>query len=75
MSHLLHPSFLVSSSLSDIECLTSEAKYGGTPDLTFSGVAGFGRLPWERCLEKPGYGFDIAVLGMPFDVSRDGRLW
>ncbi|KLT44411.1 Arginase/deacetylase [Cutaneotrichosporon oleaginosum] len=50
-----------------------QEKYGGTPDLAFSGVAGFGRLPWERCLEKPGYGFDIAVLGMPFDTSVSYR--
>lgn len=49
--------------------LTTEEKYGGTPDLTFSGVAGFARLPWARCLEQPGKGFDIAVLGIPFDVS------
>lgn len=48
----------------------AEEKYGGTPDLPFSGVAGFARLPHAVCLEEPGRGFDIAVLGMPFDVSR-----
>lgn len=49
--------------------LTTEQKYKDTPDLPFSGVAGFARLPWSRCLEEPGKGFDIAVLGIPFDVG------
>lgn len=47
---------------------TPESKYGGTPDLTFSGIAGFMRLPFARCLEEPGRAFDLAILGMPFDV-------
>lgn len=46
-----------------------ESKYGGTPDLTFSGIAGFMRLPFARCLEEPGKAFDLAILGMPFDVG------
>ncbi|WOO76482.1 Putative agmatinase 1 [Vanrija pseudolonga] len=50
-----------------------QAKYGGTPDLTFSGVAGFGRLPHAVCLDEPGRGFDVAVLGMPFDTTVSYR--
>ncbi|EKD00234.1 hypothetical protein A1Q2_05411 [Trichosporon asahii var. asahii CBS 8904] len=37
--------------------------------LTFSGIAGFMRLPFARCLEEPGKAFDLAILGMPFDSS------
>lgn len=48
-----------------------EAKYANTPDLPFSGIAGFARLPHAKCLNQPGRGFDLAVLGMPFDVSFD----
>lgn len=37
--------------------------------MTFSGIAGFMRLPFARCLEEPGKAFDLAILGMPFDVG------
>lgn len=46
------------------------AKYGASMDLSFSGVATFAHLPHERCLDAPDKAFDIAVLGMPYDVSR-----
>lgn len=39
-------------------------------DLSFSGISTFARLPHERCLDKPETVFDIAVLGMPYDVTQ-----
>lgn len=42
-------------------------KYGSSPDLSFSGITTFARLPHHRCLEEE-RSIDIAVVGFPFDV-------
>lgn len=45
-----------------------KAKYGGTPDLAFSGLQTYAHLPTSKCLENDDT-FDIAVLGIPFDTA------
>jgi agmatinase len=44
-------------------------KYGGQPDLAFTGPLSFSHLPYIRCLENTSPAFDIALLGMPFDIG------
>lgn len=44
-------------------------KYGPQIDQPFSGPLAFSHLPYHRCLEDESIGFDIAVLGMPFDTG------
>ncbi|KAL7418634.1 hypothetical protein Q5752_007092 [Cryptotrichosporon argae] len=50
-----------------------ESTYGALPDLPFSGITGFARLPHSHCLDEPGKAFDIAILGMPYDSSVSYR--
>ncbi|GAA6042679.1 hypothetical protein JCM8097_003741 [Rhodosporidiobolus ruineniae] len=49
------------------------AKYGGSPDLSFSGIVTFAHLPHARCLDEPGKPLDIALIGFPFDTSVSYR--
>ncbi|KAI0686013.1 Arginase/deacetylase [Cytidiella melzeri] len=49
------------------------AKYGPQIDQTFSGPLSFSHLPYIRCLEDTSAGFDIALLGMPFDTGVSYR--
>ncbi|KAL4269197.1 arginase family protein [Pleurotus pulmonarius] len=44
-------------------------KYGTQFDQTFSGPLAFSHLPYTRCLQEEGVGFDVAILGMPFDTG------
>ncbi|KAH9944277.1 Arginase/deacetylase [Epithele typhae] len=44
-------------------------KYGPQIDQAFSGPLSFSHLPYARCLEDENAGFDIALLGMPFDTA------
>lgn len=48
-------------------------KYGPQIDQPFSGPLSFSHLPYFRCLEESGLGFDIAVLGLPFDTAVSYR--
>ena len=48
-------------------------EFGGTPDLSFSGITTFAHLPHERCLERPEAMFDVALLGIPFDTAVSFR--
>ncbi|KWU41653.1 Arginase/deacetylase [Rhodotorula sp. JG-1b] len=49
------------------------SKYGGSPDLSFSGITTFARTPHARCLDEPNSLADIVILGMPFDTSVSYR--
>ncbi|GAA6061214.1 hypothetical protein JCM10212_001535 [Sporobolomyces blumeae] len=51
----------------------TEQKYGGSPDLSFSGIVSFAHLPHHRCLDEPDVTGDILVLGVPFDTSVSFR--
>ncbi|PCH34024.1 Arginase/deacetylase [Wolfiporia cocos MD-104 SS10] len=44
-------------------------KYGKQADQVFSGPLAFSHLPYSLCLEDTTAGFDIALLGMPFDTG------
>ncbi|KAG9222365.1 hypothetical protein CCMSSC00406_0002700 [Pleurotus cornucopiae] len=44
-------------------------KYGSQFDQTFSGPLAFSHLPYTRCLQEDDVGFDVAILGMPFDTG------
>ncbi|BFZ65497.1 hypothetical protein YB2330_006670 [Saitoella coloradoensis] len=47
---------------------------GGTQaDSVFSGIATFGRLPYEQCLRNPDIKYDIAFIGAPFDTGTSYR--
>ncbi|GAA5917259.1 hypothetical protein JCM6882_009263 [Rhodosporidiobolus microsporus] len=50
-------------------------KYGDMPDLSFTGIVTFARLPHHRCLDSssPNERFDIAILGQPFDTAVSYR--
>lgn len=50
------------------------SKYGGSPDLSFSGITTFARTPHARCLDEPDSLADIVILGMPFDVGISAFL-
>ncbi|GAA5944685.1 hypothetical protein JCM10213_009185 [Rhodosporidiobolus nylandii] len=50
-----------------------ETKYGGSPDLSFSGITTFAHVPHRRCLDEAGGPLDIAVLGFPFDTAVSYR--
>lgn len=50
--------------------MRTEAKYGKTVDLTFSGINTFAHLPHRECLDQDQEIFDIAIVGAPFDVRR-----
>ncbi|GAA5957235.1 hypothetical protein JCM21900_001201 [Sporobolomyces salmonicolor] len=50
-----------------------EEKYGGSMDLSFSGIVTFAHLPHQRCLEEPSAQADIIVLGIPFDTTVSFR--
>ncbi len=39
------------------------------PDLSFSGINTYAHLPHVKCLSNASFGFDVAILGAPFDVS------
>ncbi|KAI0248388.1 arginase family-domain-containing protein [Lactifluus subvellereus] len=58
-----------SSSPRDPSGETWSEKYGGQPDLGFTGPLAFSHLPYARCLEDASPAFDIALLGMPFDTA------
>jgi hypothetical protein len=52
-------------------------EYGGTPDLSFSGITTFAHLPHERCLDNIDSKLDVAILGVPYDNAvsyRPGKL-
>lgn len=61
----------------------AEIPEGGTPidelerkwgtDFGFSGISTYAHLPHVRCLTQPEEGFDIAILGIPFDTSVSYR--
>lgn len=67
----------------DLSGETWSEKYGGTqPDLAFTGPLAFSHLPYFRCLEAADperqdaalpAAFDIALLGMPFDMAVSYR--
>lgn len=48
-------------------------QFGGTPDLSFSGITTFAHLPHERCLDNPAGPLDIGLIGMPFDNAVSFR--
>lgn len=52
-------------------CPGTASKYGGSPDLSFSGITTFARTPHARCLDEPNSLADIVILGMPFDVRPE----
>lgn len=47
--------------------------YGPLPDLSFSGISTFARLPHTKCLENQEQLFDIAIVGAPFDTAVSYR--
>ncbi|KAL4070739.1 arginase deacetylase [Scleroderma citrinum] len=49
------------------------SKYGEQVDQPFSGPLAFSHLNYTRCLEDESVGFDIAILGMPFDTGTTYR--
>lgn len=49
------------------------SKYGRQVDQPFSGPPAFSHLAYARCLEDESVGFDIAVLGIPFDTGTSYR--
>jgi agmatinase len=48
-------------------------QYGGTPDLSFSGITTFAHLPHERCLDNIEGAVDVAILGVPYDNAVSYR--
>lgn len=48
-------------------------EYGGTPDLSFSGITTFAHLPHERCLDNIDGAVDVAILGVPYDNAVSYR--
>jgi hypothetical protein len=48
-------------------------QYGGTPDLSFSGITTFAHLPHERCLDNIEGKVDVAILGVPYDNAVSYR--
>jgi agmatinase len=60
-----------SSALARVDPWTEQ--FGGTPDLSFSGITTFAHLPHERCLDSPATALDIALIGMPFDNAVSFR--
>lgn len=49
------------------------SKYGKPTDHPFSGFLSFSHLPYAVCLEDETAGFDIAILGFPFDTAVSYR--
>lgn len=49
------------------------SKYGKQIDQVFSGPLAFSHLDYARCLEDESVGFDIAILGIPFDTATTFR--
>ncbi|PWY98463.1 Arginase/deacetylase [Testicularia cyperi] len=45
------------------------AKYAGTARPAFVGVNTYAHLPTARCLDDPNETFDVAVLGVPYDLT------
>lgn len=45
------------------------AKYGGTPDLAYTGINTYAHLPTAKCLEQIDETFDVAILGIPYDLT------
>lgn len=64
----LPPLNLEGSSADTLRASETASKYGGSPDLSFSGITTFARTPHARCLDEPNSLADIVILGMPFDV-------
>jgi hypothetical protein len=62
------PLNLEGSSADTLRASETASKYGGSPDLSFSGITTFARTPHARCLDEPNSLADIVILGMPFDV-------
>ena len=48
-------------------------QFGGTPDLSFSGITTFAHLPHERCLDNINGAVDVAILGVPYDNAVSYR--
>ena len=48
-------------------------QFGGTPDLSFSGITTFAHLPHERCLDNIDGPVDVAILGVPYDNAVSYR--
>lgn len=48
-------------------------QFGGTPDLSFSGITTFAHLPHERCLDNIEGAVDVAILGVPYDNAVSYR--
>ncbi|KAJ7112769.1 Arginase/deacetylase [Mycena crocata] len=48
-------------------------KYGDQHDLVYTGPLSFMHLPYAKCLEDASHGFDIAILGFPFDTTTSYR--
>ncbi|PWN48953.1 Arginase/deacetylase [Violaceomyces palustris] len=44
-------------------------KYGGTPNLAYTGINTYAHLPTSKCLENASASFDVAVLGIPYDLT------
>lgn len=49
------------------------SKYGKPSDHPFSGFLSFSHMPYAVCLEDETTGFDIALLGFPFDTAVSYR--
>ncbi|EST07802.1 Ureohydrolase [Kalmanozyma brasiliensis GHG001] len=45
------------------------SKYGGVARTAFAGVTTYAHLPTSRCLDNPDELFDVAVLGIPYDLT------
>jgi hypothetical protein len=70
---LLASFVLVPSALARLDTDPWLSEFGGTPDLSFSGITTFAHLPHSRCLDRPDTPFDVAILGVPFDTAVSYR--
>jgi hypothetical protein len=70
---LLTSFVLVPSALARVQTDPWLSEFGGTPDLSFSGITTFAHLPHSRCLDRPDTPFDVAILGVPFDTAVSYR--
>lgn len=51
----------------------AEKGYSSLGDLSFSGPVTFAHLPFESCLNEPNTELDLALIGIPFDLSVSYR--
>ncbi|KAL7409859.1 arginase family-domain-containing protein [Mrakia frigida] len=74
-SLFLLPSLISSSSSSEQPIVDpwAEKGYSQLGDLSFSGPVTFAHLPFESCLNEPETEVDVAVLGIPYDLSVSYR--